>query len=344
MRRWRMGIIGSGWAGEQHARAMRALADRVELVAVADVDVGRAAALVERWQALDWTGDYRELWNHHILDAVSICLPHHLHAPVAIAAAQEGMHILVEKPLATTLAEADAMIATADAAGVRLMVAENMRFDRTYQEVAALIQSGALGEVFLVRLSREHEMHAYLRARPWFLQEESGGILYSGGIHDFELLRMLAGEIEHVYALQAPKALPEMRGDDTAVVLAGMRSGAVAVVTESFSLKTPEPGVQGSVHGSRGSLWFGGNRIRRYPPAGDAAPAVAEEITVAPHDTFEAELAHFLDCLDDDREPITSARDQRKPLVAVLAAYASIKRGERVYLAEVEAAHSPSPL
>src|SRR5579872_1096320 len=314
MPRWRIGLIGCGWAGQQHARALYALGNRAQLYALADVDTDLARALAQEWKTPVWTGDYRELLARPQIDAVSLCLPHSLHAPVAIQAAAAGKHVLVEKPLATTLEEADAMIAAAESAGVCLMVAENVRFDAVYLRAVELIQAGALGELFLIRISREHQMHASLRQRPWFLREAAGGILFSGGIHDFELLRMLGGEIEHVYALTGRKVLPEMTADDTGVVLAGMGNGAAAILTESFSLRTPTPGVQGTVHGSLGSLWFDAKRLRLYRSDQDDQPEQVEEIPVARQDTFEAEWIHFLDCLETGGEPITSGRLERAPL------------------------------
>ena len=232
------------------------------------------------------------------------------------------------------------MIAAANAAGRSLMVAETVRFDRTYLKAVELIRSGAIGDLFLVRIAREHQMHDYLRRRPWFLEHPSGGITYSGGIHDFELLRMLAGEIEHVYGLQGRKVLPEMAGDDTSVALAGLRSGATGVIVESFSAKTPRPGVHMSVHGSQGSLWVHRGQLRLYDAVQDGQEEQVKAWNVPQGDTFLAEIAHFLDCLETGEEPITSGRDQRKPLLAVLATYASIQDGKRVYLSEFERTHS----
>jgi predicted dehydrogenase len=340
MKRWRMGILGCGWAGEQHARVIQALPEHAELCALADVNVEVAEAKAREWKVPVCTGDYRELLNREQLDAVSICLPHHLHAPASIAAAEAGLHVLIEKPLATTLTEADAMIAAADAAGVQLMVAENARFTQACIEASDLIRSGALGNVFLVRISREHQMHDYLRQRPWFLREESGGITYSGGVHDFERLRMLAGEIEHVYGLAGRKVLPEMVSDDTSVTLVGLQSGAAAVIVESFSLRTPTPGVHTTVHGSQGSMWFYRNQIQLYSAPQDGHQDLIQEVEVPTCDTFQTEMAHFLDCLEHGTAPITSGREERKPLVAVLATCESIKRGERVYLAELNASSS----
>ncbi len=343
MKRWNIGIIGCGAAGAQHARAMRALPDRVHLAALADVNGAVGAARAQEWQAASWTQAYHALLVRPDIDAVSICLPHQLHASVACDAAGAGKHVLVEKPLATTLAEADAMIAAAEAAGVQLMVAENVCFDALYLHAAGLINAGRLGQVFLVRIAREHEMHAYLRQRPWFLNHPSGGIMYAGGIHDFALLRMLAGEIEHVYALAARQILTPMAGDDTSVALVGLWSGAAATIVESFSLKTPTPGTYGTVHGSRGSLWFGGDRLQLYTAAEDGRQDLVEEVAIPPRDTFVAELEHFLDCLDQQVPPLTTAREQRKSLVAVLAAYASMHQRERIYLADFEASQGEAP-
>jgi predicted dehydrogenase len=343
-RRWRLGIIGCGWAGERHARALAQLADRAELVAVADLDAEIARARARDGQVPVWTSDYGDLLDGERLDALSICLPHPLHAPAAIAAAQAGLHVLVEKPLATTLDEADHMIAAAGDAGVCLMVAEPVRFDQAYLKAAGLIGSGALGDLFLVRISREHQMHEYLRQRPWFLEHPSGGILYSGGIHDFEILRMLAGEIEHVYGLQGSKVLPEMAGDDTSVALVGLQGGAAAVIVESFSTRTPHPGVHITAHGSHGSMWVHRDQVRLYDAAQDGQEGWVKAWEVPQGDTFVAEIAHFLDCLDTGGEPITGARDQRKPLLAVLATYASIRNSQRVYLAGFDRTQSrPRP-
>jgi predicted dehydrogenase len=336
-----MGIIGAGWAGQQHARAMAALPGRVELLTVADIDEARARKLAADFKAPSWTTGYQDLLANEQIDAVSNCLPHHLHAPVTIEAANAGKHILVEKPLATTLDEADAMIAAADSAGVTLMVAENVRFDATNQRVAQLVQEGRLGDIFLVRISREHQMHDYLRQRPWFLSDPAGGIMYSGGIHDYELLRMVAGEIEHVYGLISPSTLPEMQADDNSVAVARLQNGASAVIVESFSLKTPETGVFGSIHGSAGSLWFHGDTIRLYTADSDNQPELVQEEVVPQQDTFIAEMSHFLEAIETPgMEPITSGREERKPLAAVVATYRSFETGRRVYLESLEAVRS----
>src|SRR5687767_7285786 len=103
MSRWRIGIIGCGWAGSRHARAVQAFRDRAVLTAVADSNAEVAQSQAKKWEVSTWTSDYRDLLTTTKLDAVSLCLPHSLHSEVAVAAAEAGLHLLVEKPLAPTL-------------------------------------------------------------------------------------------------------------------------------------------------------------------------------------------------------------------------------------------------
>jgi predicted dehydrogenase len=125
-----------------------------------------------------------------------------------------------------------------------------------------------------------------------------------------------------------------MVGEDTGVALIGLWDGAMAVLVESFSLRTPDPGVHGTVHGTLGSLWFSRGHIQLYSAPEDGQQHLVEEMEIPLCDTFKAEIAHLLDCLEQGVDPRTSGREERKPLVAVLATYESIQRGERVYLVE----------
>jgi predicted dehydrogenase len=339
--RHHIGIIGYGWAGEQHARALEHWSSRAQLVGVAESNPAAARRLEGAGQVPRVTRDYRELLALPQLEAVCICLPHNLHATVALDALKAGHHVLIEKPLASSLAEADGMLAAARDAGRILMVAENVRYHATYLQVASLVQQGILGPLFLIRVAREHNERGYLKERPWFLTDPDAGIMLSGGVHDLELLRMLGGEIEHVYAVQGPKAIAEMQADDNAVAVVGLRSGAVGVIVETFGLRTPRAGVFGSVHGHAGSLWFDEDTVRVYQNDVDDKPEAVETTNVEQQDTFVAEMAHFLDCLDDPRqEPLTSGRKARITLAAVEAAYESMRTGQRISLPDGIAALS----
>ncbi|MEW6751194.1 MAG: Gfo/Idh/MocA family oxidoreductase [Candidatus Latescibacterota bacterium] len=321
----RLAIVGCGWAGERCAGAAMAapLSGRVKLCAAVDVVAARARLLSERWGIPEVLDNHEDLLARTGVDAAALCLPHSLHAAVGLACLESGLDVLLEKPLAVTLAEGRALVAAAERRARVLMVAETVRFEPAFVHAAGLIREGAVGTPFLVRVLRLVHMHEFLREHPWFLTDPAGGIMMSGGIHDFEIVRMLAGEVAGVFALQAPRALAEMAGDDTSVAVARLESGAVAEVTESFSTHDREGSPRGSVHGDRGSLWFDRTSVHLLRPgAGDP-----QRFSFAPAG-FEPVLGHFLRCVRDRCEPLTSGRDQLRPLAAVCAACDSMHSGQ----------------
>jgi UDP-N-acetylglucosamine 3-dehydrogenase len=165
--------------------------------------------------------------------------------------------------------------------------------------------------------------------------------MMSGGVHDFEMLRMLFGEVASVYALRAPQRFGEMEGDDTSVALVRFRGGVVATLVESFVMKSLTTAGGQEVHslrvdGDLGCLAVPDGRTillvserPEYLPGGVLAQ---HDLLVPPADTFSAEIAHFLECIRTGREPITSGRTQRHPLAAVIAAYQSMESGQPVAL------------
>lgn len=330
-------IIGCGWAGAQHARGCAEIG--AEIRWVVDVDESRASSLQGEHPGSCASSEYRHALDDPEVDAVSLCLPHHLHGPVAVEAARAGKHVLVEKPLAATLDQADAMIAAADRAGVVLMVAENVRYDRRLLKIQALLDDGAIGRPALIHMTRQAYLRrSFLEDRRWFLDAKAaaGGIMMSGGIHDFETMRMLVGEIVGVHALRARQRFMEMEGDDTSVAMVRFRDGAVGVVVESFIMKSLTTASGPEVHtlridGDLGSLSVvDGSTIRlfsereEYLPGGSLAQ---HDIHVPEQDTFALLLAGFFRAIRTGEEPLTSGRSQRSALEVVLGAYRSMATG-----------------
>ncbi len=309
-----------------------------EIAWAVDVEPARATAL----GAGQATSDYRRALNDRQLDAVSICLPHNLHAEVAVAAAEARKHVLVEKPIAATLEEADRMIEAAEREGVVLMVAENARFDPLLLRVKRLLGEGVIGAPALAQVTRQCYLRAsFMKDRRWFLDARAaaGGIMTSGGVHDFEKLRMLMGEVESVYALRAPQRFLEMEGDDTSIAAIRFMTGAVCTLVESFIMKSIVTAAGPEVHtlridGGLGSLSNEGDRLIRLfseqPGQLPAGELRQHELYVPDADTFELEIAHFIGCCRSGREPLTSGRSQRRPLELVLAAYRSMETGQAV--------------
>lgn len=335
-------IIGCGWAGMRHARAFNQCGVLIKWAV--DVEKSRVESLQEIQKTIRTTTDYRKALDDPDVGAFSICLPHDLHAPVAIEAAQRGKHILCEKPMAASLEEADRMIEAAEQAGVILMIAESVRFNPVFQKVRKLLQNGVIGQPALIQMTREAYLtRSFLADRRWYLDRQSaaGGIMMSGGIHDFETTRMLIGEVKSVYALQARQRFAEMKGDDTSIAMVKFHDGTVGTLVESFIMKSLVTAAGPEVHtlridGDLGSLSLqDGQTIRLFSEREDFLPQgvlAQHELYVPESDIFVAEIEHFLRSIRTGEEPITSGRSQRKPLEIVLAVYQSMESGQPVVL------------
>ena len=312
-----------------------------------DADEARARTLGAEFRVASGVRvatDYRQALDDPDVDAVAICLPHHLHAPVAVAAAEAGKHVLCEKPIATTLQEADAMIAAAERAGVVLMIAENEQFSLLYNKLRDLLTDGEIGRPALVQLTREcYLTRSLVEDRPWFLDARSaaGGMMMSGGVHSFAALLMLIGDVESVYALRARQRFVEMEGDDTSIAAVRFRDGTVGTLVESFVMKSLITAAGHEIHtlrvdGDCGSLVVrDGRTIRLFSerPELQVGGALTEhDIYVPAEDTFLLEIEHFLTSIQTGLEPLTSGRAQRRPLEIVLAAYRSMESGQPVSL------------
>ena len=333
----RVAMIGCGWAGMVHAQAFGRRGATVRWAV--DTQRERAAALAGMQPETAVATEYGPALDDPAVDIVDICLPHHLHASVAVAAAQAGKHILCEKPMAASLEEADRMIDAAREAGVVLMIAENVRFDPLFQQIRALLDAGTIGRPALIQMTREcYLTRSFLEDRRWFLDREAaaGGIMMSGGIHDFETMRLLIGEVASVSALRAPQRFAEMEGDDTSVALVRFADGAVGTLVESFIMKSLITASGPEVHtlridGALGSLSVqDGRTIQLFSERPEFLPggALAQHSIYVPEaNTFELEVEHLLTCLRTGKEPMTSGRSQRRPLEIVLAAYQSMASG-----------------
>ncbi|MGD0006598.1 MAG: Gfo/Idh/MocA family oxidoreductase, partial [Anaerolineaceae bacterium] len=214
-------IIGCGCAGVRHAQAFKQCGARVAWAV--DVVEWRATELRRQFNGEPrLAADYQEALRDPQVDAVDICLPHDLHETVALAAAQAGKHILCEKPIAATLEEADRMIAACEKAGVVLMIAENELYNPLVLKVRQLLDQGVIGKPALFLMTRQcYLTRSFLEDRRWFLNAKAaaGGMMMSGGVHDFSTAVLLIGDVRSVYCLRAPQRFLEMEGDDTSIAL-----------------------------------------------------------------------------------------------------------------------------
>src|SRR6476646_3126356 len=239
-------VFGCGGVSAGHFSAY-ATNPRTRLVAAVDVRPELAQAAAERWGADRWYSDVDEALADPAIQIVDLCLPHHLHAPVAIAAAKAGKHIFVEKPIANTLAEADAMIAECERHGVLLMVDQTKRYQNRHRTLKRLLDEGTIGTPLLVRAAYLQDIvYAWQHMEPKRLATywKQDGVISGIGIHVLDLLRWLVGEAVEVQAVASTSDLidPARKTEDTGIVLLRFANGCVGEATSSYVLKDPRLG------------------------------------------------------------------------------------------------------
>ena len=253
-------LIGCGRVAPRHAQSY-GQAHEARLAAVADIRQIAPGALPRSIGRI--RSNYHELLARPDIDAVSICVPSGLHAQVAIDALQAGKHVLVEKPIALSLADADRMIAVARECGLRLGVVLQNRYNSPMQQVRRAVDEGRLGRLYLgnacVRWYRPQSYYDDEWHGTWAMD---GGALMNQSIHHIDALQWFMGPVQSVQAYAATLA-HRMEAEDVGVAVLRFASGALGTV-EGSTLTWPQ-NLEGSValFGERGSVEVGGTALNR---------------------------------------------------------------------------------
>ena len=335
----RFGLIGCGRVAPRHAQSLIQLPE-TQIVSVADIREDRARRFSAEYGAQAYT-DYHDMLARPDIDAVTVCVPSGLHAQVAIDVLQAGKHVLVEKPIALNLADADRMIATARKAGLRLGVVLQNRYNSPVQQVRTLIDQGRLGKLYLGSVCvRWYRPQSYYEDGWHGTLSMDGGALMNQSIHHLDALQWFMGPVASVYAYTATLA-HTMESEDVGVAVVRFRSGALATI-EGSTLTWPQ-NLEGSVavFGEHGSVKVGGtalSRITLWKVDGELERE-AEILTgqrVDPPTVYgysHREVIHdFARALLDGREPSTPGPEALKSLALVLAIYESARTGREVQL------------
>jgi predicted dehydrogenase len=308
-------LFGCGWIARRHAAAARRLG--VPFL-VASRDLARARAFARDFGAADAFGAYENAARDPRADAAVVCTPHDRHCADTLLALDAGLHVLVEKPIAPTVEEADRMIAAAQAAGRVLMVAENFRFMPAFRHVHALLTADAVGPLRGLHLVAR----GYRQLTGWRLLPGAagGGVLIDGGIHYVHNLRWWGGEVRRVFALRLPQTVG-LGGEDAVDLLAELSQGVVGFLSNSLGARGI-PRVQwSSVTGADGTI-FADNRGRFVVVRGRGRT----RLRLFRRDTrgHEAMLRAFADSVGSGQPPETDGAAGRRDLAVVLAAYRSV--------------------
>jgi predicted dehydrogenase len=341
MRRLNVALVGCGIISRVHIEGFRNNAQRAQIVACCDSDTERAQKAAEAIGALSDADrprvvtDYAALLTDPTVEAVDLCLPHHLHAEMAIAAARAGKHILCEKPLALTPEDCDRMAAAAREAGVTLMHGENLRTAANIERAAEVIQEGRLGTLVGLQGTYAHWQSVTYnqdwRTRP---AESGGGHLIDGGIHFIDVMRHLGGEITAVQAMTT-RFRPELgtQVEDTGILNFRYAGGHLGQLFACHASRGRGASPMLTVFGTEGCLSleaFGGDRTLMLFPQGQPPKVLMEARDW--RDTFTREIGHFLDVVLDGAPLRATPEDARENLRVVLAAYESAQTGREITL------------
>lgn len=337
----RVGVIGCGGIFRgAHVPYLEWRTDRVRVTAVADVKRESAREEAERFGA-EVCDDWKALVGRDDVDAVIIATHPRPHCEMAVACAEAGKHILLEKPMCRTVAEADRMIAAAGKSGVDLQVAYVMRFRPARRKLKALLEAGTLGEAHLVYCN---QTGWFPPRHPWlFVRAESGGMLVEQAIHVFDEWLWLYGPVESVWAQTSHVPLggtyPDSREavENNATVVVRFRGGATGMLIKSWAAEVGSGG-EGVVC-DKGSASLSGGRLTwkthdmaepetfsETVPDDMSYPQVPEEKREKRYWGFAskgASIEHWLDCIEGKAEPTTGGDVGRAGIEIAEAAYRS---------------------
>jgi len=337
-------VVGAGWAGQHHVQAIQALqAEGVDarVAGLVDTDAEHLARCAAEW-GIEQTFGSLEVALDALPDAAAVVLatPHHLHREGTEPAAAAGRRVLVEKPMALTLEDADAMIAACRDADVTLMVLESARYSRPSQAVAAAIAEGKIGQVLSGRMNRiprgRHDF-SYPGRRAWLADPAAGGsgMWMLNGIHAMSRARMFFGEVRRIYAREVHSGKFESDLEATVVAVLEFDSGAAATVTLSSELHGYKRYSDLVIFGADGTLGTSdrdGGQLRIDREDADSPEII--DCTDPPRGgagaSFVRQMEEFLAAIAEGREPATGGVSERASLAVVVAGYESMRTGRPV--------------
>ncbi|MFW6146070.1 MAG: Gfo/Idh/MocA family protein [Planctomycetota bacterium] len=336
-------VVGAGWAGEHHVKAIQALQQEgrdVAIAALVDTDRDHLAQCASAWGIEPTFTELKDALAGTNAEAVLLATPHHLHRAAAEMAAAGGRHVLVEKPMALTLDDADAMIDACRKANVTLMVLESTRYQRRNLLTADALRRGEIGQVLsgrINRIGRGRHTYGYPGRRAWLADPDvcGGGIWMVNGIHLMSKARMFFGEVVRIDAREVHSARFESPLEATVVALVDFDSGAVVTLTLSAELHGYGRYGDLAIFGADGTLGMADRKADTIEIHREGrTDAEVRDCTEPPRQDadgyFVRQIEEFLDAVDDGRDPVTSGASERASLAAVLAGYDSIRTGRPV--------------
>jgi myo-inositol 2-dehydrogenase/D-chiro-inositol 1-dehydrogenase len=340
----KVGIIGSQFEADIHVASFQMMPEESEVVAIASPTPGNAERLAKKYSVPRFFLDYRDMLKEPDIEMVTITAPNYLHAQMTVDIANAGKHVVCEKPLCMTLAEADEMIDICRRQGVLLAYAEELFFTPKYVKAKEMADQGAFGKVHLVKQSEKHSgPHS---AWFWDVERSGGGALMDLGCHGIAFCYWFLGRpaVKSIYAqLGTLVHSPKTKGDDEALCIIEFENGAWGLVEDSWN----RPGGmtdRTEVYGNGGVTYADlhmGNALPTYSQHGFGyAVEKAPSTQGWSYPVFEEhwnygipqEMRHFARCVRGKETLGATGEDGRVVMQALYAAYASAGLGQKVHM------------
>lgn len=338
----RYAVVGLGWFAQAAALPAFAHAENAELTALVSDDPTKLAELAQKYSGVQRTfsyAEYDDLLSSGLIDAVYIALPNHLHCDYTVRAANAGIHVLCEKPMAVTVEECQQMIKAAQTNSIKLMIAYRLHLDEANLQAIETVRSGQLGEprIFNSLFTQQTEADNIRMDK-----EKGGGTLEDIGIYCINAARYLfQDEPTEVFAVSASKAEPRF-SEVAEMTNAILRFSGDRLATFTCSFGAAKVSTY-QVVGTKGDL----RADPAYPWQGELKHYITiegetQERTFAPHDQLAAELDYFADCIKQNKDPEPSGEEGVNDVRIIQALEHSIQTGTFVRLDDHERDQRPS--
>ncbi|HIE13700.1 TPA: Gfo/Idh/MocA family oxidoreductase [Candidatus Bathyarchaeota archaeon] len=340
MARVGMAFAGAGFLADMFARCYKEIPN-VNLVAVFSRTEQRAKSFAEKYGVQSYYTDYEEMLKRNDIDAVNICVPNYVHASMTILAAEYGKHVLCTKPLAISMGQADEMVRACEKAGVKFMYGENWLYTPASYRLREIIQEGALGRILAIEAREQHSgSHS-----PYALKKRfsGGGVLIHMAVHPIGfIMHMIGKPVKRVYA-EMGNLLHDIEGEDYAVMLMRFEEGESGIAQSNYITKG---GMQDriEIYGSEGMAFMNlthANPITLYSDVGYSyvvekasmskgwtSPVIDERYQYG----FANMVRHFVECIVEDKEPLSTGSFGREVLRVIFAGYESHEKKKAVNL------------
>jgi len=318
----KIGLIGCGSLGLQHAKNIEQM-KTAELVSVSSHRLSSAESLSrEISSAPKAYDDHRKMMANNELDAVLVVTPNHTHSEIVNDAAEVGIHIFCEKPMALTLEDCDAMIKATDKAGVYLMIGYLRRFENKYRAMKQWVDEGKIGDVLMGHISL---LYSRPQGNPnsWVNARDLYGGLYSFYSHELDQLTSMAGDIGAVQCMMKYGDLQSNEVEESISMNFEFKSGAIG----SLNCCRVYPGGSSElgISGTKGTIKIS-DGILSYTPIDGEQQVLKHEYNNA----YLAELEYFFDCIRHSTPPVPNGIDGRRTIAIAMAAHESARTGSKI--------------